>query len=199
MKNQKMEHCYLSPHLSDVVYSCGGIIDRQIQNGDEVTVITVFAGIPSKDLLLPAKSAVSPEQLARALFPRCGSWWKQVVTPISMDQKQRVIACYSQEDKKNFVSNKGKISAASISGNENPVERLWQPIELPTVSNLQCSEIIVCPKCRSSMQPGKTKWRFGQTGLNFRRDTYAYELSSTIVRKYGLSRRSLFVAEKRGN
>ena len=39
-----MKHVYLSPHLDDAVLSCGGTIHRQISAGDEVSVITIFAG-----------------------------------------------------------------------------------------------------------------------------------------------------------
>lgn len=39
-----MRHVYLSPHLDDAVMSCGGIIHKQASKGDQVQVITVFAG-----------------------------------------------------------------------------------------------------------------------------------------------------------
>jgi LmbE family N-acetylglucosaminyl deacetylase len=39
-----MKHVYLSPHLDDAVMSCGGIIHRQTSNGEQVQVITIFAG-----------------------------------------------------------------------------------------------------------------------------------------------------------
>jgi LmbE family N-acetylglucosaminyl deacetylase len=39
-----VKHVYLSPHLDDAVLSCGGTIHRQISAGDEVLIITVFAG-----------------------------------------------------------------------------------------------------------------------------------------------------------
>ncbi len=37
---------YLSPHLDDAVLSCGGTIWQQVQAGDRVLVLTVFAGSP---------------------------------------------------------------------------------------------------------------------------------------------------------
>lgn len=40
-------HIYLSPHLDDAVYSCGGTIGLQARAGQRVLVVTVFAGIPS--------------------------------------------------------------------------------------------------------------------------------------------------------
>ena len=39
-----MKHVYLSPHLDDAVMSCGGIIHKQASNGDQVQVLTIFAG-----------------------------------------------------------------------------------------------------------------------------------------------------------
>jgi LmbE family N-acetylglucosaminyl deacetylase len=39
-------HIYLSPHLDDVVLSCGGLIARQTARGEQVTVLTIFAGDP---------------------------------------------------------------------------------------------------------------------------------------------------------
>lgn len=37
-------HVYLSPHLDDAVFSCGGLIARQTANDEKVTVVTVCAG-----------------------------------------------------------------------------------------------------------------------------------------------------------
>ena len=39
-----MRHVYLSPHLDDAVMSCGGTIHQQASNGEQVQVITLFAG-----------------------------------------------------------------------------------------------------------------------------------------------------------
>ena len=44
-----MKHVYLSPHLDDAVLSCGGAIHHQVAGGDEVLVITLFAGDPPPD------------------------------------------------------------------------------------------------------------------------------------------------------
>jgi len=41
-----VKHVYLSPHLDDGVLSCGGAIHRQVTGGEEVLVITLFAGDP---------------------------------------------------------------------------------------------------------------------------------------------------------
>jgi LmbE family N-acetylglucosaminyl deacetylase len=56
-------HIFLSPHLDDAVFSCGGLIGRFVNSGEAVTVLTVCAGDPPT---LP----VSP--FARALHERWG-------------------------------------------------------------------------------------------------------------------------------
>jgi LmbE family N-acetylglucosaminyl deacetylase len=38
------EHVYISPHMDDVVLSCGGRIAKQLKSGESVLVVTVFAG-----------------------------------------------------------------------------------------------------------------------------------------------------------
>jgi len=42
-----MQTVYLSPHLDDAVLSCGGRIWQQVQAGEHVLVVTVFAGTPA--------------------------------------------------------------------------------------------------------------------------------------------------------
>jgi LmbE family N-acetylglucosaminyl deacetylase len=39
-----MKHVYLSPHLDDAALSCGGAIHRRWAMGEQVLVITIFAG-----------------------------------------------------------------------------------------------------------------------------------------------------------
>jgi LmbE family N-acetylglucosaminyl deacetylase len=41
-----MRWIYLSPHLDDAVFSCGGLIWEQTRRGDRVEVWTLFAGSP---------------------------------------------------------------------------------------------------------------------------------------------------------
>jgi LmbE family N-acetylglucosaminyl deacetylase len=45
--SRQYRHIFLSPHLDDVVYSCGGTLAVQVNTGMRPLVITVFAGIPS--------------------------------------------------------------------------------------------------------------------------------------------------------
>jgi LmbE family N-acetylglucosaminyl deacetylase len=37
-------HLFLSPHLDDAVYSCGGMIHRLTKNGEKVLILTLMAG-----------------------------------------------------------------------------------------------------------------------------------------------------------
>jgi LmbE family N-acetylglucosaminyl deacetylase len=45
-RNEPLHHVYLSPHLDDAVLSCGGRIWQQVQAGERVVVVTVFANVP---------------------------------------------------------------------------------------------------------------------------------------------------------
>jgi len=49
---KKHRHIFLSPHLDDIVYSCGGTLGVQVSCGLRPLVITVFAGIPPTGLQL---------------------------------------------------------------------------------------------------------------------------------------------------
>ncbi len=46
-------HLYISPHLDDALFSCGGCILQQTAQGDRVTVLTVFSGDPPGRPLSP--------------------------------------------------------------------------------------------------------------------------------------------------
>src|SRR5215469_6159780 len=43
-------HIFLSPHLDDVVYSCGGTLGVQVSTGLRPLVITVFAAVPTSNI-----------------------------------------------------------------------------------------------------------------------------------------------------
>lgn len=45
-----MIHLFLSPHYDDAVYSCGGMIYQLVQQGENVTILTVMAGRPTLPL-----------------------------------------------------------------------------------------------------------------------------------------------------
>jgi len=53
MAGSSYHRLYLSPHLDDVVFSCGGLIRKQTLAGERVLVVTLFAGIPSYEHLSP--------------------------------------------------------------------------------------------------------------------------------------------------
>lgn len=46
-----IDHIYLSPHLDDAVFSCGGLIRQQRARGERVLVVTVFTESPPPDSL----------------------------------------------------------------------------------------------------------------------------------------------------
>jgi len=48
-----VQHVYLSPHLDDAVFSCGGAMAAQRARGERVRVITVCAVPPSEDTPAP--------------------------------------------------------------------------------------------------------------------------------------------------
>jgi LmbE family N-acetylglucosaminyl deacetylase len=56
-------HIFLSPHLDDVVYSCGGTLGVQVSTGLRPLVITVFAGIPSPTIELSSLAAVIQREM----------------------------------------------------------------------------------------------------------------------------------------
>lgn len=43
-------HLFLSPHLDDAIYSCGGTLWTLAQRGEPCTVLTICAGFPPADL-----------------------------------------------------------------------------------------------------------------------------------------------------
>jgi len=46
-----MRIVYLSPHLDDAIFSCGGIIAHQVQTGNDVEVWSIFTADPPDDKL----------------------------------------------------------------------------------------------------------------------------------------------------
>ena len=74
------DRVYLSPHLDDAVLSCGGAIWQQVQAGERVMVVTVFAGAPTPNTLL------SP--FAQELHAR----WGRVAGAAAMRQEEDLAA-----------------------------------------------------------------------------------------------------------
>ena len=50
------QHLFLSPHLDDAIYSCGGTLWTLAQRQEPCTVLTICAGFPPADLSLYAQS-----------------------------------------------------------------------------------------------------------------------------------------------
>jgi LmbE family N-acetylglucosaminyl deacetylase len=73
-------HVYLSPHLDDAVFSCGGLIARQVAEGAAVTVLTICAGDPPP-------GEVSP--FASQLHAR----WGEATAPVAARRAEDRIAC----------------------------------------------------------------------------------------------------------
>ena len=71
---------YVSPHLDDAVFSCGGLIARQTARGDEVVVVTVFAGDPPVGELTP---------FAYELHRR----WGGEGSPMGLRRAEDLVAC----------------------------------------------------------------------------------------------------------
>lgn len=71
---------YLSPHLDDAVFSCGGLIARQISSGDDVQVVTIFAGDPPVGELTP---------FAYELHRR----WGGEGSPMGLRRAEDLVAC----------------------------------------------------------------------------------------------------------
>jgi len=70
---------YLSPHLDDAIYSCGGKIAQDCAHGDRVEVWTVFAADPPVDLT----------PFARELHTR----WGTGLDAVSRRRKEDSMAC----------------------------------------------------------------------------------------------------------
>jgi hypothetical protein len=71
---------YLSPHLDDAVFSCGGMVARQVAEGAAVTVLTICAGDPPP-------GEVSP--FAAQLHAR----WGGAAAPVAGRRAEDRIAC----------------------------------------------------------------------------------------------------------
>lgn len=61
-------HLYLAPHLDDAVLSCGGLIARQVQTGERVLALTVFAGDPLPGQETPLAAALAERSQAAGSY-----------------------------------------------------------------------------------------------------------------------------------
>ncbi len=79
MSGQGYAHIYLSPHLDDVVLSCGATIYQQTRAGARVLVVTFFAGSPQND---------APTAFARELKAR----WGNAADPVGVRRQEDLAA-----------------------------------------------------------------------------------------------------------
>ncbi len=75
-----MRYLFLSPHLDDVILSCGGIIHRLSSTGDSVMILTIFAGNPPSTIY---------SDFARSLQLR----WGLPENPMPCRRKEDKTAC----------------------------------------------------------------------------------------------------------
>jgi LmbE family N-acetylglucosaminyl deacetylase len=75
-----VKHVYLSPHLDDAVLSCGAAIHRQTSAGEQVVVITTFAGDP------PVESPLSDFALVQY------GYWGNPPRPMALRRAEDVTA-----------------------------------------------------------------------------------------------------------
>lgn len=73
-------HLYLSPHLDDAVFSCGGLMAMQDARGEPISVLTLFAGDPPDYRI----SNYAAELHAR---------WGKSGPPIAMRRAEDRLAC----------------------------------------------------------------------------------------------------------
>lgn len=71
---------FLSPHLDDVILSCGGLIAEQLKAGKEIEIWTICAGAPSDENLTP---------FAQSLHSR----WQTGPNAILIRRKEDKAAC----------------------------------------------------------------------------------------------------------
>jgi LmbE family N-acetylglucosaminyl deacetylase len=73
-------HVYLSPHLDDAVYSCGGLIAQQIDQDAHVAIVTLCAGDAPAGELSPFAAALH-------------SHWAAGASPIVIRRAEDLAAC----------------------------------------------------------------------------------------------------------
>ena len=59
---------YISAHLDDAAYSCGGLIWEQVQSGKHVEIWTICAGQPSEDLPLGKQAKIAHQRWGTDIY-----------------------------------------------------------------------------------------------------------------------------------
>mgnify|MGYP001083277426 CR=1 FL=1 len=73
-------HLYLSPHLDDAVFSCGGLMAMQDARGEPLSVLTLFAGDP-------------PGYRISTFAAQLHARWGKAGPPIAMRRAEDRLAC----------------------------------------------------------------------------------------------------------
>jgi LmbE family N-acetylglucosaminyl deacetylase len=73
-------HLYLSPHLDDAVFSCGGLMAMQDARGEPISVLTLFAGDP-------------PDYRISDFAAELHARWGKAGPPIAMRRAEDRLAC----------------------------------------------------------------------------------------------------------
>jgi len=79
MNERPYTRIYLSPHLDDVIYSCGATLHRQVRAGERVLVASFYAGSPPDD---------SMTDYTREL----GERWGGVSDPVAVRRREDLAA-----------------------------------------------------------------------------------------------------------
>jgi LmbE family N-acetylglucosaminyl deacetylase len=135
---------YLSPHLDDAVFSCGGLIWEQASRGEEVQVWTVFAGDPPACPLsayargLHARWGAGPQAVRlrreedRRACRRLGAAFRHLPFP-------DVIYRRDPEDGKPLVNSDADLFRDLPAGETYLVDQLGRQLaELPPAARLVC-------------------------------------------------------------
>jgi LmbE family N-acetylglucosaminyl deacetylase len=113
-----MKHVYLSPHLDDAVLSCGGAIHHQIAAGEQVTVITIFAGDADPDTELPAFALTQHE------------YWGNPPAPMALRRAEDVAALRLLGATAHHLDYPDAVYRASANGEwlYNREQTLWEEV-----------------------------------------------------------------------
>lgn len=115
---------YISPHLDDAVFSCGGIIWQQIQSGCQVEIWSIFSGDPPRGELTP---------FAASLHARWG-----IKVPSLAERRVEDLTAVSRLGAIPRHLNYPECIYRRLPGNGQPLvsseEDLWQPLHKDEIS-----------------------------------------------------------------
>ena len=124
-----MDWVYLSPHLDDVPYSCGGLLWEQRQRGDSVSVWTVCAGMPPAGEL---------SEFAQGLHQR----WGTGLDAIGLRRDEDRCACEvlgvqtAHLDLPDCIYRKDSATGEALYASEEDIFGPVHPVEAPLVEEL---------------------------------------------------------------